>query len=102
MNTNSDTVSLQTLANRLLDTESGILRSLITRMRDRDTKMLAHGDRTARFAVALGSALGLGGTALIELHHAGLLHDIGKLMVPHALLHKKGPLTADEYAVVRS
>jgi len=102
MTTNPDTVSLHTLENHPLDTESGILRSLIGRMRDRDMEMLAHGDRTARFAVALGTALGLEGTALIELQHAGLLHDIGKLTVPDTLLRKKEPLTADEYVLVQS
>ena len=102
MNTDPDTVVLQNLENQPLDKESDILRSLIKRMRDRDAEMLAHGDRTARFAVALGGALGLDGTALIELHYAGLLHDIGKLTLPLNLLHKNGPLTADEYVLVQS
>lgn len=101
MDTNSDTVNLQ-LENEALKMEPALLTSLIGRMRERDPEMLAHGDRTAQFAVALGRALDLDGTALIELHYAGLLHDIGKLTLPDKLLRKNGPLTADEYAVVQS
>jgi len=64
--------------------------------------IIAHGERTASHAVRLGEALGLGPADLMDLHYAGLLHDIGKLTLPTTLIEKRGPLTADEYALVQS
>lgn len=60
-----------------------------------------HARRVAAWAVALGRELGLGPDDLAVLHTAGLLHDVGKLAVPETLLHKPGPLTPDEYEVVK-
>jgi HD-GYP domain-containing protein (c-di-GMP phosphodiesterase class II) len=51
--------------------------------------------------VALGEALGMRGGRLRELALAGILHDIGKLSVPHAILAKPGRLTDEEMDVIR-
>lgn len=64
--------------------------------------IIEHGERTAGYAVRLGRAVGLGPAELMDLHYAGLLHDIGKLTLPEALLQKRSPLTVDEYALVQS
>jgi HD-GYP domain-containing protein (c-di-GMP phosphodiesterase class II) len=84
------------------DNRPDILSCFIEQMAAKDPEMHPHGRRTAQFAVALGSALGLRGDALVDLYYAGVLHDIGKLMLPDALLHKDGPLSADEYTLVQS
>jgi putative nucleotidyltransferase with HDIG domain len=60
-----------------------------------------HSVRVANVAVALGAVMGLPRPALRELRIAGLLHDIGKLGVPNAILDKPGPLTDREFAVLR-
>ena len=41
------------------------------------------------------------GPELAELHVAGALHDLGKLAVPQQILDKPGPLSADEWEVIR-
>lgn len=64
--------------------------------------IIEHGERTAGYAVRLGQAVGLEPVELMDLHYAGLFHDIGKLTLPATLLEKRGPLTADEYALVQS
>jgi putative two-component system response regulator len=46
-------------------------------------------------------ALGLPRTQLLALHRGGFLHDIGKISIPDAILHKPGPLTAEEWALVK-
>ena len=51
--------------------------------------------------MALGEALGLRGGRLRELARAGILHDVGKLSVPHAILAKPGRLTDAEMDVIR-
>jgi len=57
--------------------------------------------RVARMAHAVGIRLGLDETALALLGLCGALHDVGKLVIPEAVLNKPGPLTAEELAEVR-
>jgi HD-GYP domain-containing protein (c-di-GMP phosphodiesterase class II) len=52
--------------------------------------------RVSRLAVILGHALGIRGQELTDLYAGALLHDIGKIGVPDAILLKKGPLTQEE------
>ena len=79
-----------------------ILQALTREMDARDPRLRSHGARTARYAVALGEAHGLSPGKLRDLAYAGLLHDIGRLTLSDAILHKDGPLTAQEYATVQS
>jgi len=51
-------------------------------------------------SVGMGQALGLSRQVLADLGVAGLLHDVGKLAVPDEILHKRGPLTPEEWAVM--
>jgi response regulator RpfG family c-di-GMP phosphodiesterase len=62
-----------------------------------------HATRVARLTLALADALGLGTSGeLLELEHGALLHDIGKLDVPAAILAKSAPLDEDEWQVMRT
>ena len=61
-----------------------------------------HGIRTARYAVALGHAVGFSPAELNDLCLASLLHDIGVLTIPRELMGKEEPLTNEEYALVQS
>lgn len=76
-----------------------VLTTMIERV---EPRLQGHGIRTARHAVTLGHAVGLSATELNDLCLASLLHDIGLLTVPQALLRKEGLLTAGEYALVQS
>jgi PAS domain S-box-containing protein len=67
-------------------------------LRDRDTE--GHTQRVAEIAVRLARRLGLRGEALHNLRWGALLHDIGKLAVPDAILLKPGPLTEEEWQVM--
>lgn len=60
-----------------------------------------HCRRLQRLAYATGQALGLGAARLRALDHGAYLHDLGKIRVPAAVLQKPGPLTAEEWALVR-
>lgn len=79
-----------------------VLLALSRIIRAHDPAILAHGQRTVRYATRLGQAMGLSDGDVTDLGYAALLHDLGKLTVPRAILHKRGPLTADEYALVQS
>jgi HD-GYP domain-containing protein (c-di-GMP phosphodiesterase class II) len=56
----------------------------------------------ATLAVRLGAQMGLSAAALRRLAIAGLVHDIGKLQVPEAILNKPGRLTDEEFAVIKT
>ena len=60
-----------------------------------------HVVRTAALALRVGQRCGLPGHELRNLGLAALLHDIGKLNTPDALLNKPGRLTPDEYQLVQ-
>jgi hypothetical protein len=79
----------------------GEVRTLLRKLDGHDRSTEEHTRRVATWAVALGESLGLRGGRLRELALAGILHDIGKLSVPHAILAKPGKLTDEEMAVIR-
>lgn len=62
----------------------------------RDQYTYGHSARVAEFAVALAEELGWQETYQVRV--GGILHDIGKIGVPDAILNKQGSLTDDEYA----
>jgi HD-GYP domain-containing protein (c-di-GMP phosphodiesterase class II) len=53
------------------------------------------------FALRIGTTMGLSEPQLRTLELAGLLHDVGKIGVPEAILRKVGPLNDDEYEIVK-
>lgn len=60
-----------------------------------------HTERVAELAVELARRLGYSGADLDAIEIGALLHDIGKIGVPEAILHKPGPLSEDEWSVMR-
>src|SRR2546421_6005523 len=67
--------------------------------KDRYTE--AHSRETAELAVNVGRRLGLAGEQLRLLEYGALLHDIGKIGIPGYILQKPGPLTPEEFAIMR-
>ncbi|HLJ61827.1 MAG TPA: HD-GYP domain-containing protein [bacterium] len=68
-------------------------------LRDEETE--GHTRRVAELTLRLGRTLGLSKPDLVQLWRGALLHDIGKMGIPDAILHKPGPLTEHETAVMR-
>jgi putative two-component system response regulator len=60
-----------------------------------------HSERVTAYALALAAALGLPERDREVLRKGGLLHDIGKISIPDALLNKPGKLTAAEYELIK-
>jgi diguanylate cyclase (GGDEF)-like protein/putative nucleotidyltransferase with HDIG domain len=67
----------------------------------RDAGTAKHSQTVARYAQAIAVRFGLGADRIERMRIAGLLHDIGKLAVADAVLHKPGALTDAEWAEVR-
>lgn len=60
-----------------------------------------HSVNVAVLSVLTGIGLGLKKSMLKELAAAGLLHDIGKISIPPETMEKAGPLTEEEYALIK-
>jgi putative nucleotidyltransferase with HDIG domain len=68
-------------------------------LKDRETE--GHSYRLAGLSLALAQMLGMGNDELIHLRHSALLHDIGKMGIPDAILNKPGPLSDAEWVLAR-
>ncbi len=67
----------------------------------RDWGTASHSARVADITVALGRRAGIPEDELVHVRRGALLHDIGKIAVPDAILMKRGRLTPKEWAVMR-
>jgi HD-GYP domain-containing protein (c-di-GMP phosphodiesterase class II) len=74
---------------------------LLRAQTERDRALGEHASDVAQLAYPLAQRLGLEGDQLQQVRQAAGLHDVGKLSIPDAILEKPGPLTADEWELVR-
>jgi GGDEF domain-containing protein len=77
------------------------IESLVAIIELRDAYTKGHSKRVAQFAQALAEAAGLDPHLCGDLYLAGLVHDIGKIGIPDAVLLKPGKLTPDEYETIK-
>ena len=68
-------------------------------LRDQETQ--GHSARVLDLTLRLASAMKLSDKETQEVRRGVLLHDIGKMGIPDAILHKPGPLTEDEWVTMR-
>jgi putative two-component system response regulator len=80
-----------------LDSAEAVIMSLARTVEARDASTEGHCQRLAVLAVALGTRLGLGPSDLAALERGGVLHDIGKVAIPDAILLKPSRLTPAEF-----
>ena len=76
--------------------------ALARAVESRDGYTIQHAERVALYAREMGRAYGLGGEDLDVLYKGGMLHDVGKIAVPEAVLLKPGPLDEAESASMRT
>ncbi len=69
-------------------------------MKDREAR--AHNLRVARLCVHIGRQMSMSASELRLLARAGLMHDIGKLGIPQAVLGKEAPLSESEWMLMRA
>jgi putative methionine-R-sulfoxide reductase with GAF domain len=93
-------VRLQSLHDRL-DNAERVIFSLARAVEAKDIYTEAHTERVARTSRALGESAGVSGPDLDNLYRGGMIHDIGKIGVPDAILLKPAALTPNEFDVIR-
>lgn len=77
------------------------LEALVNAVDAREHEVGNHSLRVTEFSLIIGKAFGVSGRNLVDLYCGAMLHDIGKIGVPDAVLHKRGPLAPDELAAMR-
>lgn len=77
------------------------LEALVTALDARERETEQHTRRVVLYSMALAKKMGLSDEELIEIRRGALMHDIGKIWVPDAILQKPGPLTEEEWVVMR-
>jgi putative two-component system response regulator len=84
-----------------LDSAEAAFMTLALTIEARDPSTNGHCERLAALSVQLGRALALPPEDLEALHRGGYLHDVGKIGVPDAVLLKPGPLTPEEFELMK-
>jgi HD-GYP domain-containing protein (c-di-GMP phosphodiesterase class II) len=77
------------------------VRALSNAVEARDAYTGKHAERVAAYGIELARAVGIDLDAAPEIEFGFLLHDVGKVAIPDAILFKSGPLTPEEYALIR-
>jgi putative two-component system response regulator len=78
-----------------------VLFALARSIEAKDTYTQDHCDRLAQYATRLGEHLGFSREEIVALNRAGIVHDIGKVAIPDALLLKRGPLNQEEWKLMK-
>jgi len=91
--------AVQGIVDQVLADEPSIV--TMTTLRDFDEYTFTHCVNVCIFSVVIGQRLGLDRMDLYELGLGALLHDIGKMRLPHDVITKPGGLTDDEWAQLR-
>jgi putative two-component system response regulator len=84
-----------------LDSAEQMVFSIARTVEARDQDTSDHCERLAHLSVRLGERLGLPEEQLKALRRGGYVHDLGKVGIPDAILLKPGPLTVDEWEIMK-
>lgn len=98
---NAMVTSLNQSQKDLLNAYDGTLEGWAKALELRDKETEGHSERVTHLTVKLAEARGIQGESLINVRRGALLHDIGKMGTPDAILHKNGPLDPQERNIIQ-
>jgi hypothetical protein len=81
--------------------QAKLLERLVAGMETRDPYLHGHSRRVARHSWMIARRMGLARAEVARIRTAAAIHDVGKIDTPKAILHKAGPLTIEEYEVIK-
>jgi response regulator RpfG family c-di-GMP phosphodiesterase len=88
----------ENLETNLIDTISAFVNAI----ESKDLYLKGHSARVSLYAGEIGTTMAMSDTDVLLLSRAGMLHDLGKLVMLDSILRKPGKLTAEEYALIQS
>lgn len=92
---------LQEYAIKLEDASVSFISALQMALEEKDNYTAGHSRRVTEYSVGIGKKLGLGEDDLWVLSTAANLHDLGKLMIDLSFMNKPGPLTPEEWEIMK-
>jgi len=95
------TAELRTALKDIASTYQNTLLALVAALDAREHETSDHSQRVVSYTSAIAERMGIDGLELEEIGRGALLHDIGKIGVPDAVLLKPGKLTPDEWLEMR-
>ena len=90
------------LYDRLRQTFVDSIETLVSTIEARDENTKGHSKRVSELASVLGMYLQIGIKEVEKLRYAGILHDVGKIGIRDAVLNKQGPLSDEEYRIMKT
>jgi putative two-component system response regulator len=84
-----------------LDSAEAVVFAFARAVEAKSSYTRGHADRVTNYALALAAQVGLANSDVEILRQGSVLHDIGKISIPDAVLNKPGPLTEEEYDIVK-
>lgn len=78
-----------------------LISSLVNALESKDPYTQGHSQRVSGYAYLLANKLNLSYEEKEKIKKAGLLHDLGKIGIPDSILHKKGDLSDEDFAIIR-
>jgi putative two-component system response regulator len=84
-----------------LENAETVLFSLALSIEAKDRYTEGHCERLSKYSVAMAERLGLAEELRVALRRAGVVHDIGKIGIPEHILTKPGPLTEEEWKIMK-
>jgi putative two-component system response regulator len=84
-----------------LDSAEAVVFAFARAVEAKSSYTQGHADRVTNYALGLAAQVGLANSDVEVLRQGSVLHDIGKISIPDAVLNKPGPLTEEEYDIVK-
>jgi putative nucleotidyltransferase with HDIG domain len=88
-------------ATAALTGRDSVVAALSSVLEAKDSYTADHARATADLAVAVGRELVLPEYELDDLRYGGIFHDVGKVAIPDAIINKPGPLTREEFELIK-
>jgi len=96
------TQELKESSERIKRLSGQVMLSLASAIDAKDTYTKGHSMRVAEYSCELARRMGKSEQEVEDIYFIGLLHDIGKIGIPNAIINKPSKLTDEEYAVIKS
>lgn len=93
--------SLKEAFEKIQTTYETTLEALMEALDARDSETQGHSRRVAEYTTLIARRMGVVDPELTQMRWGALLHDVGKIGIPDAILRKPGPLTPEEWAIMR-